>query len=395
MRRIKEVRDSFSPMSAIIAVIALILCLNILQPLTQSVFSISNIQLPLLVLGLIVMGIGFVNYQYIQLSREQTTYGLLFVIPAMYLLMRFSTLGQAPSYSWIRFVLYGVIYFVLISRIDRLAFVYFQKIFATATVLSLTSHLLTFGHFLPAYRLISDSRSGFMYGFTYTDFQRVSFSEFNAWRFYGLADEPGAFGVLCFLMFIANGANLKKRLNWLYLIAGLFTFSTLFLLLMATYVLFKSSKVLVLSVLTYGAIQFAPTGSGFIWWLQYKLLPRPNDLWAELVTRWDSSLFEILHGGPIAIFFGDGKLSFLMGPPAIVVLSGFIGCVCYACICVIQPKILYVPLMIIFLSRTQFPFMFVLVIPLIVQGLRANFESDNRRMFLNQRREALGAVHAN
>jgi hypothetical protein len=382
-------------MAAIIAVIALILCLNILQPLAQSVFSIPNIQFPLLVLGLIVMGTGILNYQYIQLSRRQTTYSLLLVIPSMYLLMRFSTLGQAPSYSWIRFAFYGAVYFILVSRIDRRAYNYFKYLFSVSTILSLVSHLLTFIHVIPSYKLNSASHVGYLYGFTFSYFERQDFSNLNAWRFYGLADEPGAFGVLCFLMFIANGAKLKERFNWLYLIAGLLTFSTLFLLLIGTYVIFKSAKVLVLSVITYGALQFVPQGSGYTWWLQYKLLPRPRDLWAELVTRWDSSLVEILHGGPIAMFFGDGTLSFLMGPPAIIVLSGIIGCVCYVCICFIQPKVLYLPLAIIFLSRTQFPFMFILVIPLVVQGLRASFESDNRKLHLNRQKEALGAVHAN
>jgi hypothetical protein len=385
----------FAPLSGAIAVVAISISLNILQPLLESAFGLTNLQLPLLVLGAIVITLSMFNFRHLSFSRQQAVYGVLLVVPSTYLLLRFSTAGESPSASWLRFVFYGVVYFILIIQIDQKAFLYFRKIFTITTVLSLASHLLSFLYVVPAYKVQSLSRVGYMYGFTFSDFQRVNFSSLNAWRFYGLANEPGAFGVLCFLMFMANGGDIKKRVNWLYLIAGLLTFSTLFLLLIGTYVIFKSSKLLVLSVLTYGAIQFLPTGSGYVWWLQYKLLPRPRDLWAELVTRWDSSLFEILHGGPIAMFFGDGTLSYLMGPPAIIILSGIIGCLCYACICVIQPRILYLPLAIIFLSRTQFPFMFILVIPLVVQGLRTSFELDSRKLHLNRQNEALSAVHAN
>jgi hypothetical protein len=384
----------FSPMSAVIAVVAITISLNILQPLLESIFGFSNLQLPILVFGLVVIALWMYNFRVISFSRQQVIYSALYVVPSTYLLLRFSTAGESPSLSWLRFIFYGVVYFILIARIDQKAFFYFQRIFNVTTLLSLASHLLTFLHLVPAYKLQSRSRVGYMYVFTFSDFQRENFSYLNAWRFYGLAHEPGAFGVLCFLLFLVNGGDLRKRISWLYLIAGLLTFSTLFLLLVGTFVVLKSRKFLILSLLTYGAVLFVPKGSYYTWWLQYKLLPRPNDLWTELVSRWDSSLVDIFHKGPIALIFGDGTLSFLFGPPAIIVVSGIIGCVCYACLCAIQPKILYLPLLILFLSRTQFPFMFILVLPLIVQGLPSHFESVNRRLYLKRQRQGTGAVHA-
>ena len=386
--------NSFSPLSAVIAVIAISLSLNILQPLLESVFSVNNMQMPLLFLGSIVVTLWMYNSRYVSFSREQVLYSALFVIPAMYLLLRFSTVGEPLSLSWFRFAFYGVMYFVLIARIDQKAFKYFQGIFSVATVLSLTSHFFTFLHVIPAYKVQSVSRVGYMYGFTFSDFQRSDFSNINAWRFYGLANEPGAFGVICFLMFLANGADLKRRINWLYLIAGLCTFSTLFFLLLGTFLVVKNRKVLIVAVLTYGAFIFIPTGSGYVWWLQYKLLPRPHDLWTELLTRWDSSLVSIFDQGPIGIFFGDGSLSYLMGPPAVMVLSGIIGCICYACICVMQPKVLYLPLAIIFLSRTQFPFMFMLMIPLIVQGLQTEHDLPEKKESRSPKVDSVGALHA-
>lgn len=73
-------------------------------------------------------------------------------------------------------------------------------------------------------------------------------------RLCGLFNEPGYFGTILALILCVERLNLKKKSTWIFLIAGLLTFSLAFFLLLAIYLVFLSRNRPVLMVLLIIAI---------------------------------------------------------------------------------------------------------------------------------------------
>jgi hypothetical protein len=60
-------------------------------------------------------------------------------------------------------------------------------------------------------------------------------------RFSSIFDEPGFLGTICAFILIIDGFNVNKRINFLFLLSGIFTFSLAFYIMSFAYLLFSTN----------------------------------------------------------------------------------------------------------------------------------------------------------
>lgn len=157
-------------------------------------------------------------------------------------------------------------------------------------------------------------------------------------RLCGLFNEPGYFGTFLALFLIAGNCNFKKIENVILLVAGCFTLSFAFFLLIIMYYLFRLAKnprrILLAAVVVFLLLYILP------------IIAKQNEFWAFFLERFkfeDGHLSgdnrtndfflpywnKFLNGGPILFGYGSGYLNEIgtgaLSYKCVILEHGFVG----------------------------------------------------------------------
>ena len=124
---------------------------------------------------------------------------------------------------------------------QRLAFRYLRKMCVYASVLAIVCYAsyrlsLPLPHQVAPYYIEGHGEEYVSYGIVFLHKQGVQI------RLFGFCNEPGYWGTLAALLLCADGLNLRKKSNWIILLAGILTMSLAFFVMIGIYVLLLSTK---------------------------------------------------------------------------------------------------------------------------------------------------------
>lgn len=375
-------QSASSPVSFVVALVSLLQVSNLAGFYSGRFLGTENTLVPsLAILGAIAL-LHAKSGRLLVIRRKDVAYALTSILPGTYLLLRFTQASEfATSRNLVRIGLYGCLFLVLLILTDERAYQYFESLFVIFSVLSLTSYVLSCLRVLPPIA-INGSRIGVAYGFTFSDFPRTDFSNLHAFRFYGISDEPGAYGLICFLLILANRFDFRRRATKFLLLCGVLTLSTLFFLLLVTYLVLRRPIIGFLIVALYVGLAVLPLENSRLSFYRYKIAPPPNEAFQSILGRWKFDFGTSDSGLLSRIILGEPAQSFVMGIQAVFVVGGIIGLVAYGLILAAQRRALFPALILIALSRTQFIFNCIGVLPLIrskLQNEERKFTSDENK----------------
>ena len=157
---------------------------------------------------------------------------------------------QLPSTSLLIFMLYGTSYLLMSDDIKQQTFSMFVKVFAVILALGIMEYVFYLqGMYIPIGLAHRDSRDAY-------DLIQGLFNFFSLYmegvtRFQSLAEEPGLIGTLCALLLFVVDRRKHRKAFWIFIVAGVLTFSLAFYVLFALYLisLMRSRKGIVLGLL--------------------------------------------------------------------------------------------------------------------------------------------------
>ena len=215
-----------------------------------------------IIYGLSGVSFGISVLSFIKEKRKITKSILLYITSLLvyYSLLIFHSYNSSINLSGILILIICLGYCLIPDDYQLQSYKLFKKIWTIICLLSIICYLsYSLDLFIP---YTTKSYYSLLYGLgdSYIDYGLVFLYKSGDYlRLCGICNEAGFFGTLCALILCADGINLKKKSNIIILVAGLFTFSFAFFLILFVYLLFKSWKnwkIFILIIITFILVIF-------------------------------------------------------------------------------------------------------------------------------------------
>jgi hypothetical protein len=292
-------------------------------------YSLNIFAIILLILALII------NLDKVGLSKFNQ---VLFFRSIVFIL--FSAFIYSKNSSSYYVYLYGFATLTIILLGSNNTFFVFKRIFLSAVILALISHVVyIMGFDIVTGVFILDGQKFFMHGLTLHQYYQFNWLDLSTYRFYGFTDEPGQMATLLFFILLAD--NFKKTTeNYILLLGAMATFSTSFFMLLAIYLSIQRFKfliyVLVFFVILYLLKDYFNNFLLFdLFYEKVFYIFEHND---SFIDRFAKSMEAVLLGN-FSIFGDISKASEMdSGMFSIFIYAGVVGFIIYLLSIMCMPK---------------------------------------------------------
>jgi len=225
-------------------------CFNVLQPVyIWSFASLSN----MISLGVILL-LCIINIQ-LKTDFSKAYYIIVYVF-----------LAFISGQNILSFLGCALLFFLMLAKDDFLKELYdkFITVFVLFTTVSLVVFFLVQLRIPIGYSIINPLNSLLEVSYKHYPFL-VVINTLDYYRFMGLFDEPGVMGTLCSAILLMKKFDFTDRRNILILIFGIFSFSLVFYVVAALFVvLFAPTKYKIITVVTLSLLLFALPNLGLL-----------------------------------------------------------------------------------------------------------------------------------
>ena len=177
--------------------------------------------------------------------KDKKTYSINIVailpILILFIMTRFNTYNEMANSSSIIYLVLWSLYCLSSNEVKSDTYKIFKKIWVFICIAGIICYFsYKFNLFLPYNSVSYYVRTAFT---SYIDYKFIYLYKYmDSIRLCGICNEPGYFGTFCALILCASRLNLRDRQNILIFIAGIFSFSFAFYLIIIFYLLLKSWK---------------------------------------------------------------------------------------------------------------------------------------------------------